>query len=372
MFFTPKSLSSVSNIQGINWSNANMSIKLRSGCGNKQPDSIEFVHDPKKSIPKITTIGIVSSLACSTNIPNDTEILEVQLTDRNGKVATQKLQVGRDTSEWAYDCSDVLPAMRHSRSLIFDSFPVERDGLPKCQGHSYVTLLPIDKLSNIQTIEFKWLGKSGGIDIQKISIIDEESKQSYPITKDNFNDLEDTEHWQYIEDINHKAHVYENLRAMPRAWLVPEVITLNPEQVVSTIKSSKLPDGRSYDPSKIALVEKELDFKIKKIDLAATTKFVKLNDAHIQVKTNSQYPAFLIISDTNYPGWKAQIDGKNTQFFQTDYVLRGVLIPEGEHLVEFNFQPKSFHLGIGISSAILVLFGYLFFKEYQQKFINNN
>jgi Bacterial membrane protein YfhO len=367
--FTPNSLLSVSNVQGFNWSTENMTKSLGSGCGDRHPNSIKFLVPPDKSIPSVTTIGIVSSLGCSTDISNDTKVLQVQLTDSNGKVATQNLQVGRDTSEWAYDCSDVLPAIRHSRALIFENFPVDRNGLSKCEGHRYVSLLPVDKLRNVQTVELNWLGTSGAIDIQKVNLIDETTKQSYPITE-NFSFLADTKRWHHVEDIN-KTSVYENLRAMPRVWLVPEVITLKQEEVLNAIKSSNLPDGRSYEPSKIALVEENFDFKAKNFDLRATTKFLKLNDTHVQVKSNAQSPAFLVLSDVYYPGWQAKIDGKKTHIFQTNYVLRGVSLPVGTHVIDFEFKPLTFHLGAGISLACLFLLGYLSFQDInKQKSIN--
>jgi uncharacterized membrane protein YfhO len=71
----------------------------------------------------------------------------------------------------------------------------------------------------------------------------------------------------------------------------------------------------------------------------------------------------LILSDIYYPGWQAKIDGKLTKIFPTNYVQRGIILPAGNHLVEFEFKPRSFHIGLGITIASLVFIGYLYFRH---------
>jgi uncharacterized membrane protein YfhO len=150
-------------------------------------------------------------------------------------------------------------------------------------------------------------------------------------------------------------------------WLVPEVVTAKEDDVFQAIHSSKLPDGRSYDPSQVALVEKPLNFKAEKPDTAATTKIINLVDTQLEIKTSSSSPAFLVLSDVYYPGWEAKIDGTPTQIFQTNYVWRGVQVPAGEHTIKFEFKPVSFHIGAGISAASLFLLGYLALKLQQKQ-----
>lgn len=139
----------------------------------------------------------------------------------------------------------------------------------------------------------------------------------------------------------------------PRVWLVPETVQLKSHEVLQTIQSSKLVDGRTYEPSKMALVEANINFKAEQFDTQATAEFEKLSETHLQIKTNSTSPAFLILSDVYYPGWRAKINGKATQIFQTNYVQRGIILPKGAHTVEFIFKSTKFHLAVGISTAAL-------------------
>jgi uncharacterized membrane protein YfhO len=59
----------------------------------------------------------------------------------------------------------------------------------------------------------------------------------------------------------------------------------------------------------------------------------------------------------------ATIDGKPAQHFRTDYVLHAMVIPEGEHTIEFSFEPKSYYIGKKISLASSLIFNNTKFKR---------
>ncbi len=155
--------------------------------------------------------------------------------------------------------------------------------------------------------------------------------------------------WRLVEQTA-SGQMYENLQVLPRTWLVPETIALPAAQVLSTIQTSKLPDGRGYAPRQMALVEdpKAL-FKPVALQLTDGAEILKLEATQIQIQTQTAAPTFLVLSDVFYPGWQATIDGKPTKIFQTNYVQRGVQLPAGNHLIEYRFEPMSFKLGAGIT-----------------------
>ena len=61
---------------------------------------------------------------------------------------------------------------------------------------------------------------------------------------------------------------------------------------------------------------------------------------------------FAVFSEIYYDkGWNAYLDGAKTEYCRVDYVLRGMSVPAGKHVIEFRFEPKSVATGNLISSA---------------------
>jgi uncharacterized membrane protein YfhO len=66
----------------------------------------------------------------------------------------------------------------------------------------------------------------------------------------------------------------------------------------------------------------------------------------------------VVFSEVYYKnGWNAYLDGKPVPHFRVNYILRGMVLPGGQHSVEYKFEPKSYYTGnkISIASFILLL-----------------
>ena len=51
-------------------------------------------------------------------------------------------------------------------------------------------------------------------------------------------------------------------------------------------------------------------------------------------------PAFLVTSETAYPGWHAWVDGHPRALVTTNVAFRGLAIPAGKHVVKMRFDPR--------------------------------
>jgi uncharacterized membrane protein YfhO len=66
-----------------------------------------------------------------------------------------------------------------------------------------------------------------------------------------------------------------------------------------------------------------------------------------------------VFSEIYYPnGWTAYVDGKEVDYFAVDYILRGMVLPEGEHTVEWRFRAPNWGVATtitGIASWLIIL-----------------
>ncbi len=75
-------------------------------------------------------------------------------------------------------------------------------------------------------------------------------------------------------------------------------------------------------------------------------------------KSKSQYEQIAVFSEIYYPaGWEVTIDGIPAEHFRANYVLRAMVVPAGEHRIEYAFKPRAYYTGekISLASSILLL-----------------
>jgi hypothetical protein len=148
--------------------------------------------------------------------------------------------------------------------------------------------------------------------------------------------------------------VFENLRVQPRAWLVREAATLPPRETLTALKTSRLPDGRGFDPARVALTERPVPGLGADDVQPGTAEIVSASGSALRVRTRARSARLLVLSDADYPGWVATIDGVKSRVLRVNYLLRGVSVPAGEHVVDLRFRPASFWTGAAVTAASLL------------------
>ena len=66
-------------------------------------------------------------------------------------------------------------------------------------------------------------------------------------------------------------------------------------------------------------------------------------------------PGVLVVSETDYPGWSATVDGKPAPLLRADYAFRGVALSAGPHRIERRFVSRPARACLALS--LLGLFG---------------
>jgi len=87
-------------------------------------------------------------------------------------------------------------------------------------------------------------------------------------------------------------------------------------------------------------------------------KLVEIKPNYLKYTSNSADERLAVFSEIWYPhGWKAYIDGQQTDYIRANYILRALPVPSGNHEIEWKFEPASLRTGqiVALVSSIMVL-----------------
>jgi hypothetical protein len=74
-----------------------------------------------------------------------------------------------------------------------------------------------------------------------------------------------------------------------------------------------------------------------------------------RITTESDAPGMLVLAESDHNGWRATVDGQETEHSRAFTTIKAVCVPPGEHVVEWHYVPRAFFAGGAISLASLTL-----------------
>ncbi|MCW5968107.1 MAG: YfhO family protein [Blastocatellales bacterium] len=297
-----------------------------------------------------TELAMVAAMGGAAHLPDQTTIARVGLRGEDGRVVQYELKAGRDSAEWAYDRTDVIRTIKHRRAQVVESW--DAGGF---EGHRYLARIRFERM-RVTGIEIEYSRPDAELSVLRASLHDAETGESRALT----GLWPPQQRWRKAADFG-RVEIYENMRAMPRAWFAGQVRHMNSTSILRTIRESRFEDGQPFDPAQIALIEHGPQPQAEIASLAKA-EIVHYTPQRIEIHTTRNRPGFLVLGEIWYPGWEAHIDGRNADIYRTNYVLRGVAVPEGEHRVEFVYRPGSVYIGALVSVfgvAALIVGGFV-------------
>ncbi|HVS98738.1 MAG TPA: YfhO family protein, partial [Puia sp.] len=94
-------------------------------------------------------------------------------------------------------------------------------------------------------------------------------------------------------------------------------------------------------------------------DSTGYIQLLKNDNDQITYVSQSRQRQFAVFSEVYYDrGWEAYVDGKEVPIIRTNYVLRGLSLAPGRHIIKFFFRPLSYYLGRQVqwmATIVLVL-----------------
>jgi hypothetical protein len=127
--------------------------------------------------------------------------------------------------------------------------------------------------------------------------------------------------------------------SVPRAYVTSSVRAVSAPDALATL-------GAGLDPRGATLIEADGGSSEEGPIRAAE---IVCHEAHrVVIHATAARPAWLVLTDTQYPGWRARVQGRVAEIFPANYAFRAVRIPKGGSEVAFTYEPASYRLGVFI------------------------
>ena len=136
--------------------------------------------------------------------------------------------------------------------------------------------------------------------------------------------------------------------ALPRAYLVGRMRLENKSEILNTYYHE------SFDPLAEVLLSEPVHFEPSS-HFKGKVDSVSYRPNHVTVKTSQEGSGFLVLMDSYFPGWTVKVDGEEKPVLRANHFYRAVQLGPGEHILEFDFFPEGFKVGLVISGATLAI-----------------
>lgn len=137
------------------------------------------------------------------------------------------------------------------------------------------------------------------------------------------------------------VNVYMDVGALPRTRVVPCVIGVaDAEAAWAALLTA--------DPLRSVVLEGGTTACATGQGEATITKYESQN-----IEIQATGPGTLILADSWYPRWQAELDGQAVPILRADLLFRGINLPEGTHQIRFYFAPGPAGLALYLSTGLL-------------------
>jgi hypothetical protein len=177
----------------------------------------------------------------------------------------------------------------------------------------------------------------------------------YAKTEELF-DLLNVRYKTVYNEQTHALTLVENPTYLPRAFFLYQFhVSHTEDELVAYIQSN------AFQYRTIAALEKDPGYAPPPPARLPTwqARITHYENDRIALDVRTSDDGLLVLSEIFYPGWKAFVDRKETEVLRTDYNLRGLFVPGGEHAVEVVFAPPTFITGgiVTVCACLLCIGG---------------
>jgi hypothetical protein len=335
------------DLLGVRWllDSAQPMLDLGSGCGSSvKADDLTV---PLPAGATVAALVIESQMACGGAMENDVPVLQIGI----GAASSLEMLAGRDTSEAVIDLPREHAPMHHRRANVAASYAVKGGS-----AHWYRTRLDLPVPTVAESLHLHMVAPGGvRLHVRAIGVIGSDGKQHQVVVQPNTMGPR----WRPLSPpLPEYPSAVERTDFAGRAWLVSGIMEADDAQAMETILSGMTSFRRPFDPLEVALVDPRVasDLPLQQPwGKAGVVGARRISADHWEFAVDATRSALLVISQMDYPGWQARVDGKPVPVLRADYAFQAVAVPAGRSMVDLRFLPRSLLVGALLSGLGLLV-----------------
>ncbi|MBM3734981.1 MAG: YfhO family protein [Acidobacteria bacterium] len=138
--------------------------------------------------------------------------------------------------------------------------------------------------------------------------------------------------------------LYYNPGTFPRVWIVSGIIRSRGRDETNEIIRTRLTDLYSA-----AIVENQPVPDLTPCLGEGGAEIEEHRASRIRIRAKMPCLGMVVLSETWFAGWTAEIDGKPALVYRVNGGMRAVVVPAGTHQVEMRYRPRAVYYGAGIT-----------------------
>ncbi|MEG1498455.1 MAG: hypothetical protein RR393_03400 [Bacteroidales bacterium] len=153
------------------------------------------------------------------------------------------------------------------------------------------------------------------------------------------------------------GQVQLNEAALGHAWFVDSIrLVNNPDEEILALTN--------FDPKYVAIIDKNFNSSLTYFtpvkDSLSSLVLTAYQPNKISYQSKAKSKQLAVFSEVFYRNWRASIDGKEVPLLRANYILRALVVPEGEHTIVFTYDSEIYHTSRNITLYNSILIGILF------------
>ncbi|HVJ39329.1 MAG TPA: YfhO family protein [Stenotrophomonas sp.] len=315
------------------------------GCGTES--GIRALGAEIPASDEVDAIRITSHLSCSQDLTDGHAIADVVVADGSRQeVARAEIDVGTDTSEWAYDRPDVKSSVRHARAHVADSFDA-----------GGVRGLWFDK-----AVELTTPARGGSVEVSlrenagapfKVRSIEARDRASGAWRALQFGPLlgANAPLSQNLAGGNGTA-IRQRTNYRGQVWMACEARQASLTEI-SNLLRVQVPGG--IDPFQTVLLEAGTTVPSLSCKGENAATILGKRPGYWEIETSGASDAILVVSSSFNAGWRVTVDGKQAQVLAAYGAVLGVPVPAGDHRVVLHYMPRWFSIAVGAAGIATIV-----------------